>query len=281
MGTRNKKNLGDIIQMLKNLVGIPEKINDILSKINDLEKIINKNSNETIEKIKTELNNKNKEENFNEIENLKNQNNNLNKKIEELEEKERIAQEFKNQKEKEIEELNKKINESKNKQKEKSEELEEKIASLKNEFERELREYENLFKDYEEILNTIVKNDEYLSIRELLGISNQKTKLDYLNLANIFYNFEICKKLYDFYSKNRQVLLEKDVILINKINEYYKEKEGITWNVLVMPSEEFNKNLMYDIDNPDKNYKGIEAIYCPGVSLKENKINLRAVVKGK
>lgn len=37
---------------------------------------------------------------------------------------------------------------------------------------------------------------------------------------------------------------------------------------------------MYDSGKPDRNFSRVEVVYCPGVSLKGDKLTFRAIVKG-
>ncbi len=156
--------------------------------------------------------------------------------------------------------------------------LKEKNSSLKNEKE----EYEKLFYTYENILNKI-SEIRFDALREKLNLSSKKTKKDQLKIACLMYNLDICKIIYEYYSKDTKniPLEDEDKELFNLINNFYIESNVVTWDVFFLPDEKFEKMNMYDLEKPDRTFNKVEEIYSPGLNLKGNNITLRAVVKGK
>ena len=96
--------------------------------------------------------------------------------------------------------------------------LNKKNSSLKNEKE----EYEKLFYTYENILNKI-SEIRFDALREKLNLSSEKTKKDQLKIACLMYNLDICKIIYEYYSKDTKniPLEDEDKELFNLINNFY------------------------------------------------------------
>ena len=163
----------------------------------------------------------------------------------------------------------------------KDDEVEDFKINYKNQNE-EIEEYKSLFERYESILEKLSEED-FIEIREKLKISSKKSKEDYLRMACLTYNLDISKILYDYYSIDlkKEPFRNKDKELIDVINDFFIKENITTWEVFLVPQEKFDKEFMVDIENPGRVFSKVETVYCPGIKLKENKVNFRALVKGK
>ena len=163
----------------------------------------------------------------------------------------------------------------------KDDEVENFKINYKNQNE-EIEEYKSLFERYESILEKLSEED-FIEIREKLKISSKKSKEDYLRMACLTYNLDISKMLYDYYSIDlkKEPFRNKDKELIDVINDFFIKENITTWEVFLVPQEKFDKEFMVDIENPGRVFSKVETVYCPGIKLKENKVNFRALVKGK
>ena len=260
------KNIKKELKLLKNQRNLKEKSNDEVEEINRLkiseEKGIRENLESTIEELR-----ESKSRLELELSEEKDIRENLESTIEELREsKSRLELEL--SEEKDIREnLESTI-----------EELRESKSSLKEEIE----SYKVLFKKYEIILEKLLETN-FNQLREKLNLEFSKSNENYLKLACLFYNLDICRIMYEYYSRDikKESLNEEDKKLINIINEFYLKENMTKWEVFFLPEEKFDKTMMYDLDKPDKNYTKVEEVFCPGVNLKGEKISLRAIVKGK
>ena len=155
------------------------------------------------------------------------------------------------------------------------------IADLKAKLEDEHKiaadrnEYAKLFTPYEEIYNCVISLDGFA---EKLGITSERTKKDYLQLASFVLTNTLPQKIFDYYSVDRkgEGLDENAKALIAAVNKCYPEE------ILYIPEVggTFERDIMRDIEKPRDPFKTFEEVYCPGIR-QDGKTIQKAIVKGK
>lgn len=155
------------------------------------------------------------------------------------------------------------------------------IANLKAELEDKRKiaadrnEYAKLFTPYEEIYNCVISLDGFA---EKLGITSERTKKDYLQLASFVLTNTLPQKIFDYYSVDRkgEGLDENAKALIAAVNKCYPE------DILYIPEVggTFERDIMRDIEKPRDPFKTFEEVYCPGIR-QDGKTIQKAIVKGK
>ena len=135
--------------------------------------------------------------------------------------------------------------------------------------------YKDLFSPFEGIYNSTISLP---GLMEKFGITSERTKNDYLNLASLVISNMIAQKIFDYYSvdKKGEGLDEAAKALIAEVNKYY-DKE-----ILYVPTvgESFERENMRDIEKPRDPFKTFEEVYCPGIR-QDGKTIQKAIVKGK
>lgn len=179
------------------------------------------------------------------------------------------------------EELKRKLGEvtfDKNRIDEKNKEIEIENQGLK----KEIIEIENFLKAYDEIYDMFTGMSQLNDIREYLNIPKEKNLKNKIQTMIILDDVEkLGRNIQQFYKEQKKYLESIDREFVKEVNKYSKNK--LDREILYIPTigEDYNRDKMYDLDNPDKLYKIIDEVYSPGVMNLEGKFLVRAVVKGR
>ena len=111
-----------------------------------------------------------------------------------------------------------------------------------------------------------------------------------LNFISVFgIEFTFATKIYsamrDYKKKFKEELNDNEKNLINTVNQYYKERYNIDYDILDclddIKGKKFDKKIMQDMDKPsDSNFKTVSELYVPLLRKDGETIQFKAVIKG-
>ena len=163
----------------------------------------------------------------------------------------------------------------------------------KGKLENRFGKFDDITIKYCEIMDRIYecKSTESIIKNNQLDIKERSHDTDnILNFISVFgIEFTFATKIYsamrEYKKQVKEELNDNEKNLINTVNQYYKERYNIDYDVLnyldVIKGEKFNKQIMQDMERPsDSNFKSISALYVPLLKKDENTIQFKAVIKG-
>ncbi len=175
-------------------------------------------------------------------------------------------------------------------------EKEEIINSLteeKGKLENRFGKFDDITIKYCEIMDKIYecKSTESIIENNQLDIKERSHDTDnILNFISVFgIEFTFATKIYsamrDYKKKFKEELNDNEKNLINTVNQYYKERYNIEYDILDclddIKGKKFDKKIMQDMDKPsDSNFKTVSELYVPLLRKDGETIQFKAVIKG-
>lgn len=165
-------------------------------------------------------------------------------------------------------------------------------------FEERFGTFDDITKSYKRIIDKLYKCDFAINLISKHSLEQTKEKsetteniLSFIAVFGTELNFakEIYNSMREYKKENRVSLTCEEKELICELNSYYKGKYELEFDVLdclddLISNEEprFNKALVQDMDKPaNTNFLYIDTIYTPILRNIEEKVQFKAVVKGR
>lgn len=150
-------------------------------------------------------------------------------------------------------------------------------------------DFDPFVEEYRKILSYVLCCESLASIiTDINNSDDTKNILKFLLIIGDDTSFsnKVYSTMREYKNQNREALTNEELALINLLNNFYKQKLNIEYNVFEIENINsdkmmFDMNSMQDIDKPtDRAFKSVECMYVPALRKDAKTIAFRALVKG-